>query len=176
MLACAMPRKIGYFLLLTLATVSAQGQNNAERTIVVPERVAALIRPILDLRKESTAECGQPGKATRPVCLTGTGYERERERWRNVEQRIANLISHKTAFADEALVVLMSYYVGESGEHEDEVINRGSRMLPYLLKYQNRTPVVPNRTYADSLRVSAEVKQDEFKGAVDAIRQGRKIE
>jgi hypothetical protein len=143
--------------------------------MTVRDQVAALIRPILDLRRESIAECGQPGEATRPACLTGNGYEHERERWRSVEQGIANLISQKTAMTDEALVVLMSYYVGESGEHVDEVINRGPRMLPYLLKYRNRITVVPDRAYAESLRVSA-VKQDEFKGAIDSIRRGRKIE
>jgi hypothetical protein len=174
-------RPLRAFLFLALALAAARAQDSdAKQKIVVPERVAALVRPILDLRQASVAECGEPGEATRQACLTGTGYKHEQERWRKVAQEVGNLISHKTATADEAttadeaLVVLMCYYTGESGDNEDGVINRGRRELPYLLKYRQSDPVIPQRTYPGSMRLAPDAKEESFQIAINAIKKGEK--
>jgi hypothetical protein len=168
---------VRWLILLTVAFSTGLAQEAGQRPFTtVPEQVAALVRPILDLRQQSTTECGEPGESTRKACLYGTGYEHERERWRNVAEGIANLTSRKTTATDEALVVLMCYYVGESGEHIDEVINRGRQMLPYLRKYEVGTPVIPGRRYPESLLTSPGVKKDQFTGAIDAIKHGRKVD
>ena len=168
--------KCRWLVLLTLAFSTSIAQDaTPQPRILVPENVAALVRPILDLRQQSTTECGEPGESTRKPCLYGTGYEHERQRWRNLSRGIGNLISRKTADTDEALVVLLCYYVGESGEHTDEIINRGRQMLPYLKKYKSRTPVIPNRTYSTSLLASRDVKKDNFIGAIDAIKHAAKL-
>jgi len=174
-------RTLRPFLFLALAFAGARAQDSGvQQEIVVPERVAALVRPILDLRQASVADCGEPGEATRQACLTGPGYEREQERWRKVEQGIGNLISHKTATtdeattADEALVVLMCYYTGESGDNEDGVINRGRRELPYLLKYRKSDPVIPKRAYPGSMHLAGDVKEESFQIAINAIKKGEK--
>jgi len=49
------------------------------------------------------------------------------------EKLIARLFKMKTRASDEALVVLMNFYVGESLQPDlvHEVTVRGKRMLPY---------------------------------------------
>jgi hypothetical protein len=171
MLACR------WLFLLTVAFSAAVAQEAGHQpSTTLPEQVAALVRPILDLRQQSITECGEPGESTRKACLYGAGYEHERERWQKVAEGIANVSSRKTTATDEALVVLMCYYVGESGEHIDEVINRGRQMLPYLRKYEARTPMIPGRRYSESLLTSPDVKKNDFTGAIDAINHGRKAD
>ncbi len=158
------------FIVLVLSTVTAQ--TGSKQTVTVPEGVVALLRPILDLRQQSIVECAEPGKANR--CASGIAYEREQERSWKVGEGIAHLASQKTAAADEALVVLMCYYTGESGDNEDVVINRGRRELPYLHKYWKGVPVIPEREYPDSMRLDREAKDESFQGAIGAIRKGEK--
>jgi len=160
------------FVVLALGTVTAQ--TDGKQTVTVPEQVAALLRPILDLRQQSVTECGQPGKANRNTCGSGIGHEREQKRWWKVGEGIAHLDSQKTPAADEALVVLMCYYTGESGDDEDAVINRGRRELPYLFKYRESDPVIPERKYSDSIRLDHEAKDESFQIAISAIRKGEK--
>lgn len=68
----------------------------------------------------------------------------------------------------------MCYYTGESGDDEDAVIIRGRRELPYLNKYWKNNPVIPNSQYSDSIRLSREVKDENFQAAVSAIGKGEK--
>ncbi len=70
--------------------------------------------------------------------------------------------------------MLMCYYTGESGDNEDAVINRGRRELPYLHKYSKSDPVIPQRQYSDSMRLSREAKDESFEIAVSAIGKGEK--
>ena len=72
--------------------------------------------------------------------------------------------------ADEALVVLMCFDIGES--HEDAVIERGKRMLPLLNKYRERSPKVQHRSYPDSMLRGVSSKNDAFGLAVKAINLG----
>ncbi len=127
------------FVVLALGTVTAQ--TDGKQTVTVPEQVAALLRPILDLRQQSVTECGQPGKAHRNTCDSGIGHEREQKRWWKVGEGIAHLDSQKTPAADEALVALMCYYTGESGDDEDAVINRGRRDFPTYLNIGKAIPL-----------------------------------
>src|SRR5579863_6493170 len=143
------------YCLAILMSVSTRGQAPAPGPPhpaddrVVPTQVAALLRPILDERQKGT-------------------------------QQDESLISHllyalsqkKGRVADEALVVLMCFDVGESQEETDAVIARGRRMLPYLKKYRAGNPRFPERTYPDSMLKSAPAKSDAFEGAVKAINHG----
>jgi hypothetical protein len=158
------------FLLLTIGAATAQKSDI--QPVTVAEEVAALIRPTLDLRQQSITDCGKSGE--RDTCRTGIGYEREQKRWWKVGENIGNLASQKTAAADEALIVLMCYYTGESGDNEDAVINRGRRELPYLHKYWKSNPTIPKRQYSESLRLSREAKDESFRAGVNAIGKGEK--
>jgi hypothetical protein len=97
------------------------------KTFMVPAQDAALLRPILDERKK--------------------GAQQEGVRGGNL---LYGLTQKKGRAADEALVVLMCFYMGESREETDAVIARGKRMLPLLKKYQDKNPKIPSRTYPDS--------------------------
>ena len=78
--------------------------NDKTQSVAVPAQVAALLRPILDEKQKS----GQ-----------------------HDESRLSNLLygltQKKGRVADEALVVLMCFDVGESQEETDAVIGRGKR-------------------------------------------------
>jgi hypothetical protein len=92
---------------------------------------------------------------------------------RAVDAQFYALTKKQGRFADEALVVLMSFEVmGESQEDTDAVIARGRRMLPYIKKYLHRNPVIEGRTYPDSLLKSSSQKQDDYQAAIKAIQHG----
>jgi hypothetical protein len=123
--------------------------NDKTQSVAVPAQVAALLRPILDEKQKS----GQ-----------------------HDESRLSNLLygltQKKGRVADEALVVLMCFDVGESQEETDAVIGRGKRMLPLLKKYQDKNPKLAGLTYPDSMLKGSSSKADTFEGAVKAINHG----
>ena len=123
-------------------------ESNGQR-VVVPVPVAVLVRPILDEKQKSG--------------------EHDQSRLSNL---LYALTEKKGRAADEALVVLMCFDVGESQEETDEVIARGKRMLPLLKKYRARNPKIPDRSYPDSMLKGASSKADTFEGAVKAINHG----
>jgi hypothetical protein len=141
-----------------------------ESRVLVPEGAAALVRPILDLREASVSQCGEPGTASR--CTDGEAHQRELERERRLGELLAQLTQRKDARADEALVVLMCFYIGESQEEEDAVIQRGRRMMRLLNKYRHTVPRIPDRAYPDSMLKGASNKEDSFRGAIVAIERG----
>lgn len=121
----------------------------ARQNAVVSEQVAILVRPILDEKQEGT--------------------NRDESRLSNL---LYELTQKKDRAADEALVVLMCFDIGESQEEADAVIARGKRMLPYLKKYRDRNPKVPHRTYGNSILKGGAAKADTFDGAIKAINHG----
>src|SRR5580658_10312451 len=102
--------------------------NDGAQSMAVPAQAAALVHPILDEMQK------------------GTDHD---------ESRLSNLLYRLTQkrgrAADEALVVLMCFYLGESQEETDAVIARGKRMLPLLKKYQDKNPKIPGRAYPDAM-------------------------
>lgn len=134
---------------LTPAPKPVSQSNEGMPGVAVPAQVAALLRPILDEKQKS----GQ-----------------------HDESRLGNLLygltQKKGHLADEALVVLMCFDVGEPQEETDAVIARGKRMLPNLRKYQDGNPKIPGRTYPDSMLKVPSSKTDTFEGAVKAINHG----
>ncbi len=136
------------FLPHALAQESArvkQSAHAAEQT-AVPSGVARLVRPILDARQEH-----EEGK---------------------LNQLLYGLIQEKGRSADEALVVLMCFDVGDSQEEVDAVIARGKRMLPIIRKYRRQKPQISGRRYPAVMLRGPASKADTFNGAVDAIIQG----
>jgi hypothetical protein len=111
--------------------------------------VSALVRPILDEKQKS----GPRGQSL-------------------LSHLMYSLIERKGSVADEALVVLMCFDVGESQEELDAVIVRGKRMLPLLKKYRETNPNVQERSYPDSMLKGVTGKADAFDGAIKAIELG----
>jgi hypothetical protein len=122
--------------------------------VVVPESVAVLIRPILDERQK---------------LLSG-----ERHDEHQLNQLLYALRHKQGRDADEGLVILMCFDLGESQEVEDAVIARGPQMLPDLNQYLDQVPAVSGRTYPDRMTKGALSKSDAFLGAIQAINRGRK--
>ena len=146
-----------YCLTITLP-LAAQSQtepkavpssSNQEKYIVVSVPVAALVRPILEEKQK--------------------GMEQNE---RKLNSLLYNLTQKHGHAADEALVVLMCFYIGESQEEMDAVIARGKKMLPLLKKYQDRQPKIPGLTNLKSILKGPSSKTDDFAGAVKAINHG----
>lgn len=131
------------------ATKPVSQSDDGVQSVVVPAPVAALLRPILDEKQK--------------------GAQHDESRLSNLLYR---LTQQKGRVADEALVVLMCFDVGESQEETDAVIGRGRRMLMYLKKYQDRSPKISGRTYPSSMFRDSSGKADAFEGAVKAIKRG----
>jgi hypothetical protein len=97
------------------------------------------------------------------------GAQHEENRLGKLLYSLAQKRSHA---ADEALVVIMCFDLGESQEETDAVIARGKRLLPLLRKYQDKKPKIAGRTYPDSMLKGTSNKADTFEGAIKAINQG----
>lgn len=154
--------------LLAGQTQAKTNVQQPQQSITVPENVAVVVRPLLDLRLESTRQCGAPGTPSK--CTDGEAYTQERTREEKFNLLLARLFAQQGPSADEGLVVLMWFYVGESGEEIDSIISRGRRILPYLRKYRNSKPVIQNRAYPDSMLKERAVRQEHFKAAMLTIR------
>jgi len=122
----------------TSAPKEASRAENKAQSMVVPAQVATLLRPILDEKQK--------------------GVQHDESR---LSKLLYDLTQKQSHFADEALVVLMCFDVGESQEETDAVIARGKKMLPLLKKYQDKKP--------NSMLKGSSDKADTFEGAVKAI-------
>jgi hypothetical protein len=137
------------FVTIPLAAKPAPQLNGGARRVAVPAQVAELLRPILDEKQKSR--------------------QHDQSQLSNL---LYGLTQKKGRLADEALVVLMCFDVGESQEETDAVIARGKRMLPLLKKYRDKAPNIPGFAYPDSMLKGPSDKADAFEGAVKAINHG----
>lgn len=80
------------------------------------------------------------------------------------------MVHKEGASADEALVILMCFYLGESQEEEDAVIARGQRMLKYIEKYRKKNPLLPDRRYPTAMYKDQAAKSTSFDGAREGIK------
>jgi len=147
-------------LIFTIAW-TLQAANVAASAIVPPRDVQELVKPILDVRAEAEAA---PGERQNAAFWQAAGL-------------IGALFQMKTKASDEALVVLMNFYVGESTGEDlfHQVTVRGKRMLPLLLKYRNAQVVFSDRKYPSSLLLTHEVKKEDFSNAINSVRAGKVI-
>ena len=132
-----------------------QTETGIENEIIVPEAVALLVRPILDAHSEY-------------ITARRAG---ERTSERIMSELLYSLTENESSDADEALVVLTCFYIGESQEDSDEVISRGTKMLVYLGKYKNKSPIILGMDYPDLIRRRNNYG---FEGTIMAIKQGRR--
>jgi hypothetical protein len=147
------------FLIYVLILIS---QISASTTSVVPQKEAqALLSPILSLRADAESMEG----------------EEKQSALEKSEKLIARLFKMKTRASDEALVVLMNFYVGESLQPDlvHEVTVRGKRMLPLLLKYRAASVTFSERKYPSSMLLTDEVREKNFQDAIEGIRSGRVV-
>jgi TonB family protein len=64
------------------------------------------------------------------------------EDWADLENRLGALYNNPSKDADEAVVILMSFYLGEHNGEElyENLISRGPRMIPLLQRYLREEP------------------------------------
>jgi hypothetical protein len=131
----------------------------AVAAIMPPKDVQTLVVPILDLRAQAESSQG----------------EAQQSAFTKSERLTAQLFQVKTRASDEALVTLMNFYVGESLQSDlvHEVTKRGKRMLPFLLKYQNKRVLFSRRKYPASLLVASDIRTRDFQTAIEAIKAGK---
>jgi hypothetical protein len=137
-------------------------QISVPATSVVPRKeTQALLSPILSLRADAES-------------LEG---EEKQSALEKSEKLIARLFKMKTRASDEALVVLMNFYVGESLQPDlvHEVTVRGKRMLPLLLKYSTASVSFSEREYPSSMLLADDVRKKNFQDAIEAMRSGRVV-
>ena len=137
-------------------------QISVPTTSVVPRKeTQTLLSPILSLRADAES-------------LEGKEKQSALEK---SEKLIARLFEMKTRASDEALVVLMNFYVGESLQPDlvHEVTLRGKRMLPLLLKYSTASVTFSEREYPSSMLLTDEVRKKNFQDAIEGVRSGRAV-
>jgi hypothetical protein len=132
---------------------------NTSASIPLPNGVETLLEPILDLRAQAESSAGEKRQAA---------FEKS-------EKLVAGLFQVKTKNSDEALVVLMNFYVGESLQADlvHEVTLRGKRMLPLLLKYRKESVTFTDRKYTQSMLLADDIRQRDFDNAIDSVKRGR---
>ena len=86
---------------------------------------------------------------------------------------LGHLSEDRSPLADEALVVLFSYYLGESNGEDlvHEVTVRGRRMLPFLTKYRHHAVQIPGHLYSASMRLPPKVRDSFFQEAISTIEK-----
>jgi hypothetical protein len=146
---------------LILVITLALQITSAPATVVPPSDVRKSVTPILDL-------CARTEK---------TQADDHDEQVFEYGRMVGALFQTKTKSADEALVVLMDFYIGESLGDDllHQVTKRGKRMLPLLMKYRTARIVFPEREYPSSLLVSPEVKRENSDSAIKSVKAGKVI-
>jgi hypothetical protein len=147
--------------LLAYVLVLMSQVSQATTAVIPPKETQVLLRPILSLRADAES-------------LEGERHQAALER---SEKLIARLFKMKTRASDEALVVLMDFYVGESLQPDlvHEVTARGKRMLPLLLKYSTASVTFSDWKYPPSMLLTDEVRMKNFQDAIGAVRAGRVV-
>jgi hypothetical protein len=94
---------------------------------------------------------------------------------RKLETLLWNLFRDEKSSADEAMVILLNYYLGEANGEDllHQVTVRGKRMLPLLRKYRRLSPPCQQIGDPPGLVLPVEVKRREFKTAIDYISRDR---
>lgn len=88
-----------------------------------------------------------------------------------VERRLAVLYNNSSKNADEAVVLLMSFYLGEDNGEElyDNLLSRGIRMIPLIEKYLPEEPALINR-YPKGLHLRRSTTVMFLKEALEILR------
>ena len=151
------------FLLLKIIVIvcgiwAAQPALTAQE-IQVPDKPATLVKPILDAMRLAVKKQPVDESEGSPFWHSG--------------ELLGRLFKDRSRASDEALIVLLSYYLGESngGDLVDEITERGRRMLPYLERYECCLARIPGRQYPDRMVLPSEVRRSLFEEAITNIKK-----
>jgi hypothetical protein len=146
---------------LTLIFPSTEARG--DQPVVVSKEAAQLLVPILDAFNKA--------KESQPVDETENSPS-----WHGATL-LGALFKNRSSGADEALIALFDYYLGEANGADllHEVTLRGHRILPYLQRFRYRRPQIPGRNYPRSMRLTDSVRAGFFEDAIRAILRGQII-
>lgn len=90
-------------------------------------------------------------------------------------KRLEKILDDRSSTADESLVVLLSFYVGEanSGDVLHQITIRGKRMLSLLARYEDRTVILEHGARFDKIRMPLGIRRQNFTTAIKFIRKGK---
>ena len=152
------PVTVGALLLICLLPTQLRAK---DVRIEVPPAVAKLVVPILDAMVE--------------VERAETEGRSSIELQNRLGRLLTRLFVDRTPFADEALVVLTQFYIGESNSEDcaHEITSRGKRMLPHLRRYRQNLARISNRTYPSSLGLDTGTWMGDIDADIDYIEDGK---
>jgi len=89
----------------------------------------------------------------------------------DLDRALDALFHRGDATADEALVILMNFYIGESRGTDlwENVVDRGPRMIPLLKKYKTRVNSLPSVKCKTRIRLTSESATEALDSAISAI-------
>jgi hypothetical protein len=151
--------RLAFFLACLLSVPSPVKSDRREQARTVDPAVARLVEPILDTLTES-----------------GRCSIRD-ESFKEADRLLGSVLQLQTGASDEALVILLHFYIGESSSEDvlHEITTRGRRMLPCLRRYYKRAPVFANRSYPPCLALKSRPRMHVFNEAMRAIRSNTVI-
>jgi hypothetical protein len=92
-------------------------------------------------------------------------------KWDVLDDRLGRLLSNQTKQADEAVVILASFYLGEhNGEELDEnILSRGPRMVPLLKQYLHKEPTSLLNRYPKRVKLERSTTLMFFKEVIETL-------
>jgi hypothetical protein len=142
--------------ILALSLVVGTSQHCRATAIEPSDEVEKLIDPILEA-----------ALATRQHDSEATELE--------LGRRFKKVLDDRSFVGDEALVVLLNFYVGEAngGDLLHQITLRGRRILPLLTKYQRANVLLKSNSHFDSLRLPPRMRKQNFTTSTDFISKGK---
>lgn len=99
--------------------------------------------------REFSLVYGEPAQRMVPIIRAyraafGASGSRYTSAWDEADSLLETLSRDNSSASDEASAALLCYYLGEHTVEEmlENVVRRGPRELPYLIKYRRRAPVL----------------------------------
>jgi hypothetical protein len=88
---------------------------------------------------------------------------------------LARLLEDNSAEADQAVVMLLDYYLGEA--YDEDVLHnvtlRGRRALPHLLRFSTQRPSLEGIDPPESIILSKDERDRRFTVAIEHVKSGR---
>lgn len=163
-------------LILSLSVLLSQPASPAPRP-PVPDAVSRLVIPILDAQLEAMRERDAQRQESMKQQAQGKSVEQfpPQPMLKRRDALLTGIVRKRGTYADEALVVLLDYSLGEGEDVlvESEVTERGKRMLKYLSKYRSQRPLLPNRQFPEGM--IRDGRQARWSRIIDYVRAGRVV-
>src|SRR5215469_189358 len=93
-------------------------------------------------------------------------------KWDELDRRLDVLFANNTKEGDEAIVILMSFYLGEhEGEElEENLLSRGPRMIPLVERYLHEEPSSLRNEFPRRVRLERKTTVGFLKEALQILR------